>query len=753
MKRKIFIVTTFFLLSIAIHANSQNIDPILTLKHYIPLDQLQDDILNSRLNRYMYLDNKFFIYRTETLIMIYSINDFAELHKLSQINHSLQLFGAHISARIVDNKLFVLMDTSFSPKPSMLGKWTFVIYDMAEPEHPVFRGVVSIPGITKNFSKNGNQAFFATESFDSIVPEYSHGIDGLLVYNISNPEVINQIGSIEIPSPINIMTADDNFSLINTEKGIQIVDLSDLNKLSRIGIIGETIIDINNSGRQFFMSYGDQGLKISELTEANILVQIEHVEGNFGSIWISDNFMISNGENLKILDITNPDNARIIASYPIKLQDVFIKGNKIYGFKSTDENPGIYIFSLDPVNFTFSPNVYAGKVGFGDQALGVINFVNTSQDSIILLDAFSDNPAFGLSFEVFPAVVPSDSEMSILFGFTPAKPGIAKAIITINTNLVENPIINVNVSGMGTAGEMLSLNTHDFGTVLVGTEKTFDELFIMNNFDEPITLDSLSVSEPEFTHSITNFPYSIPPQSELKIEFGFKPVENDSVNGTIGFYFNSLAFQRFLTLKGTGIKNALSLNPENLDFGETKVGTTQEMELNIQNILLFDITIDSIVFDNPNFSLQEAIFPDSLKSLITGNFKLRFNPLQLGVINGTMQIFTNLSEYPTEEIILSGRGIAPVPDVYTLQQNYPNPFNASTLINFFLWQDSKTKIVIYSTSGREVRTLLNSDLSAGEYTFEWDGKNEIGKDVASGVYLFRMVAGGLVQSKKMLLIK
>jgi len=74
-------------------------------------------------------------------------------------------------------------------------------------------------------------------------------------------------------------------------------------------------------------------------------------------------------------------------------------------------------------------------------------------------------------------------------------------------------------------------------------------------------------------------------------------------------------------------------------------------------------------------------------------------------------------------------------------QNFPNPFNMSTVIRLSLPRRSYVSLVIYSSSGRKVRTLLDGVLGAGIYEVRWDGTDDDGWQVASGVYFYRLEAG------------
>jgi hypothetical protein len=95
-----------------------------------------------------------------------------------------------------------------------------------------------------------------------------------------------------------------------------------------------------------------------------------------------------------------------------------------------------------------------------------------------------------------------------------------------------------------------------------------------------------------------------------------------------------------------------------------------------------------------------------------------------------------------------------IPTDFTLSQNYPNPFNPSTIIQFGLPVSSPVTMEIYTMLGVKVRTLLHQEMkSAGIHEMEWDGKDDAGVSVTSGVYLYRMNAGTFQVSKKMMMLK
>jgi len=94
-----------------------------------------------------------------------------------------------------------------------------------------------------------------------------------------------------------------------------------------------------------------------------------------------------------------------------------------------------------------------------------------------------------------------------------------------------------------------------------------------------------------------------------------------------------------------------------------------------------------------------------------------------------------------------------VPPVSSLDQNFPNPFNPVTTIRFQLEEPSRVRLEIFDVRGALVRKLVNGARPAGGNLVTWDGKNDSGQAVSSGVYFYRLTANDFSHTKKMVFLK
>jgi hypothetical protein len=116
-----------------------------------------------------------------------------------------------------------------------------------------------------------------------------------------------------------------------------------------------------------------------------------------------------------------------------------------------------------------------------------------------------------------------------------------------------------------------------------------------------------------------------------------------------------------------------------------------------------------------------------------------------GLTDSTFWFFT-ITDVQTDKTV--------VPTEYALGQNYPNPFNPTTTLQFDLPKSSSVTLEVFNVTGARVRSLLKGEnIGAGGHTLIWDGRDENGRLVPSGAYIYRITAGDFSAWRKMTLLK
>jgi hypothetical protein len=94
-----------------------------------------------------------------------------------------------------------------------------------------------------------------------------------------------------------------------------------------------------------------------------------------------------------------------------------------------------------------------------------------------------------------------------------------------------------------------------------------------------------------------------------------------------------------------------------------------------------------------------------------------------------------------------------IPGPLQLGQNYPNPFNSDTAIRFSLLKPDAVELAVFNLAGQKVATLVKGYRAAGQYKVIWDGRDELGRELATGMYFYRLQTGNGIQTKKSLLLR
>jgi hypothetical protein len=111
------------------------------------------------------------------------------------------------------------------------------------------------------------------------------------------------------------------------------------------------------------------------------------------------------------------------------------------------------------------------------------------------------------------------------------------------------------------------------------------------------------------------------------------------------------------------------------------------------------------------------------------------------------------SMYKSAEAALDVADTDQVPLMYALKQNYPNPFNPTTTFEFTLEAAGPVNMAVYDLAGHKIRTLVDESMAPGTHSVTWDGRDDAGIRMSAGVYFYRLTAGSVTMTKKMMLMK
>lgn len=266
---------------------------------------------------------------------------------------------------------------------------------------------------------------------------------------------------------------------------------------------------------------------------------------------------------------------------------------------------------------------------------------------------------------------------------------------------------------------------------------------------------NVTVSTPNNNGNIINHD-ALPPQYKYFVELfeGYYPPPGwEIVNPDALFTFRRYTGVNGPSFTGT---NCIQMPFYNYDTINASRRDT------LKSKIYYGLKDSNIVTFNYAYAPYSNTFRDSLKVLVSVDGGVTFpfqvfskggNGLATAPATSTGFAPTGASQWKTDTIRLGGIvSINPVssliPENFSLEQNYPNPFNPATKIKFSIPDKSFASLKVYDIAGREIRSYINSTISAGTYSVDFDGSG-----LSSGVYFYMLRAGDFVQTRKMVLVK
>jgi len=626
-------------------------------------------------------------------------------------------------------------------------------------------------------------------------------IDLYDVTNINNPQLIT---SVAIPAAGYVhnvwSTADNNYMMTTEETGGKTIKYWDISDPNSPSIVSEVLAPdglAHNAfikGNYAYVSHYGDGLRIYDLNDPSNVFEAGFYDtwappsGTFDGAWgaypyfasgkvlISDQttglyvVFFAGAVDADALDPKSPENLVAYSDYtsPTEMQLSWTDPSELI---NGDPLAGDFVIEIERDGIMIG-GAYSGIQGFTDTGLTdgqsyeyKINARVTSSDST--------SRQIGASWTAGGAAMPSAPEITGLDG------DANQVNITWS-----NPSKNVDGTPMDDLAEIRLYQDGSF--VASFSQATSDSGATVTESYTPsaagnyaYTITSVDNESPENESVVSNSAFT-PLSAPFSDNFTTAGVPNTSMWMTTNVDVTNRASGEVsapfsMTLNGNpdgeDIVESLPINLAGLENNQVSMtywyqpaGTGNDPEVQDSLQLFFKNDQNQWVVINaypgrPFQAFQEVMvdlssLPTDRGNMFHSQFQMRFR--SLGSQSAT-QFFDEwfIDDLSLDLGIATGIGDDDLSTIteFKLEANYPNPFNPTTTISYQLPKSSDVRLTIYNTLGQRVRTLVDANRSAGAYDVVWNGQNDAGAQVGSGLYFYTIETAGFTQTRKMMLLK
>jgi hypothetical protein len=441
---------------------------------------------------------------------------------------------------------------------------------------------------------------------------------------------------------------------------------------------------------------------------------------------------------------------------------------QVTGMGSTDPIP---IADISPLSHSFG-NVIIGQTSAARTF--TINNIGTAVLEINSINWVGSNQAqFTMTHTQLPWNIIPAGHQTFTVSFNPFMVGNYSEIIRINHNDISS-LTDIIVSGIADPHPpTFSVNPtiYYFGSVIVGQTSAIRTFTITNSGGSTLVIQPISMggaSANEFRFESVNFaPVDVLPGNSFVFSVVFSPRTIGNKTANILIAHNAAGSPMSIPISGSGVIPIIHVDPTSHDFGVIDAfQTSPTKDFTIKNIGNTDLIISNITLTGLNQEEFDLLglsdFPMSITAESYWSFTATFTPQSSGLKYAVINIIHNASGSQTTIMIEGEGGVSEadkvdIHDVTMLLGNFPNPFNPFTNIRYQVSGIERVAVIIevFDIRGRLVRTLLDGsrEFGAGNHSVEWDGRDDNGEAVSSGLYFYRMIAGEYVAVGRMLLMK
>jgi len=198
-----------------------------------------------------------------------------------------------------------------------------------------------------------------------------------------------------------------------------------------------------------------------------------------------------------------------------------------------------------------------------------------------------------------------------------------------------------------------------------------------------------------------------------------------------------------------GIESAISVEQTEIDYGVSNVGEREIKTLTIENLPSAEDPLSGrLVIDSPHYFIPSTQRSFSIPPGGSIDIPIRYNPTNVNRHDIELLLFHNSADQPNPIRIQLLAEALEENRIFAMDQNFPNPFNQTTQIEYALTGTSNVRLDVYNSSGQHLSTLVDGEQEEGRYNLEFHAGN-----LASGMYLYRIIVDGRTDTRKFLLVK
>jgi hypothetical protein len=524
------------------------------------------------------------------------------------------------------------------------------------------------------------------------------------------------------------------------QPGLNIVFQVGFNAIAPIGVKEAVILVVSDAGNhQVFLS--------GTVTQApTFLIHVSHPEINFGQVLNNANVAP------RVVTLSN------IGNQPLNILSVVLSNETNF---PTTGIPAPHHILASGAHIPISIGLNTVTLGQKAETITITHNANNMPNPIVVPLA-----AFVARHDL--TIIPNDKIdfNSVVFGET-----VTPHTVTItNTGNVTATVHNVILSGTHAGDFRLANHPTSINPIAPGGNVTFTVYHTPTAVGARTALITITDDVPTTNVVVAGMNgvtanESVSFNIEVKNSLGETVLSNQTVGEeSVSVEESGQALrQTMIALTSNVLRREISVEPMAVDFGEVEVDVAAEPKtVTIRNTGTAELTIQSIVpgganvgdfgFDLPTVPLHLA--PNAYRVI-----NVSHTATAEGMRNATITITGNMTGAITVTLrsvarVVSEDSPVELPTVTELRGNFPNPFNPETTIVFALAKESPVTIEIINVRGQRVRTLVNQQhYGVGEHRVIWDGRDENGSPVASGMYFYRMVANEFSAMNRMILMK